>query len=237
MARSHTVGPHDQSSTLRQLKLLVLVLVISNVGLGSFCFYLIRAMDRNYSELLDHSIPILNDLQTLTAMASGAMRVTNASFYGDSAEQRAAAVAQARRRMQDDISLRGRLLKAEWAGAGSRSREELHTAGDRFSGLIRDLVAHYATGNTHEAVRMRDELLRPAYETYLATITKVADTLQEDSQRDSDAISARAGSMSKVVLGLASWPLLTLAALLLLTALFVVVLMVLFRGREMSDMP
>lgn len=237
MAKSHTVGPHDRSSTLRQLKLLVLVLVISNVGLGVFCFYLLRAIDRNYSELLDHSVPILNDLQTLTAMASGAMRVTNPSFFSDSAEKRTAAVAQARKRMQEEASLRDKILKAEWAGTGNQSREEMRKAGDRFSGLIGDVVALYATGNVQEAVRMRDEVLRPAYEDHLATITKAADMLQDGSQRYSEAISARTGSMSKVVLGLASWPLLTLAALLLITAVFVVVLMVLFRGREMTDTP
>jgi hypothetical protein len=43
--------------------------------------------------------------------------------------------------------------------------------------------------------------------------------------------------MSTVLLGLAGWPVVLLVGLLLLTAIFVLVLMVLFRGREMSDMP
>lgn len=43
--------------------------------------------------------------------------------------------------------------------------------------------------------------------------------------------------MSTVVLGCASWPVIVLVTLLVLTAVFVVVLMVLFRGREMSDGP
>ena len=57
-----------------------------------------------------------------------------------------------------------------------------------------------------------------------------------------DRLSQRAdarggGVLPSLLLGIASWPIVVLAGLLLLTALFVVVLMVLFRGREMSDTP
>ena len=65
------------ASMLRQLKLLVMVLIISNVALGAYGFYLLRTIDRNYSALIDQSVPILNRLQTLTAGASDAMRSTN----------------------------------------------------------------------------------------------------------------------------------------------------------------
>src|SRR4051794_24997618 len=67
----------DNTSVVRQLKTLVVVLILSNIALGVFGFYLLRTIDRNYSVLIDQSIPILNGLQTLTAKASEAMRSTN----------------------------------------------------------------------------------------------------------------------------------------------------------------
>ena len=44
-------------------------------------------------------------------------------------------------------------------------------------------------------------------------------------------------SFSTIMIGLASWPFLVIGGLLLVTGLFVLVLMLAFRGREMSDAP
>ena len=49
----------DQSSTVRTLKLLLMMLVFSNVALGVFSFYLLRSMDRRYSDLIEHAVPLL----------------------------------------------------------------------------------------------------------------------------------------------------------------------------------
>src|SRR5687768_4472026 len=52
MVRPASSDSHDQSATLRKLKLLIVVLVVSNIGLGGLSFYLMRAMDRTYTDLL-----------------------------------------------------------------------------------------------------------------------------------------------------------------------------------------
>src|SRR5205814_8803362 len=88
MARPTSSSLHDQSSTLRQLKLLVVVLVLSNIGLGIFSFYLLRSVDRTYSDLIDRSVPVLNDLQTLTALAVRAMRGTHPTLFGENGRNR-----------------------------------------------------------------------------------------------------------------------------------------------------
>ncbi len=80
--------------------------------------------------------------------------------------------------------------------------------------------------------------MQPSFCRHDPTATaKVADVRQDDRLQVSADLTKRTVSMSAVLLGLGSWPIAILAVLLLLTALFVVVLMVLFRGREMSDMP
>ena len=43
--------------------------------------------------------------------------------------------------------------------------------------------------------------------------------------------------ISTVVLGVASWPVLIVVALLLLTAVFVLAMMIAFRGKDLSDSP
>lgn len=237
MARPGSPHLTDQNSTVRQLKLLVLILVISNIGLGAFSFYLLRAMDRSYSELFDRSVPILSDLQTLTARAVHAMRGTNSTPHAGKSSAPPAFIEQARAGFAAERSLRERVLKAQWTSTNETERAEFRAAGEDFTRWGDDVVASLAAGRWSDAAKVREERLRVAFERYITAMTKLSDGLEAESARVSEAVSARTGSLSNVVLGIASWPVLLLAGLLLLTAIFVLVLMVLFRGREMSDMP
>jgi hypothetical protein len=87
---------------------------------------------------------------------------------------------------------------------------------------------------TAEAARQREDSLRPAFDQYVAMTTKVADVLQDKSLRTSDSLTARTGSISNMMLGVASWPLMALGAFLLATAVFVIVVLLrsLFSKQE-----
>src|SRR6266550_34403 len=89
-------GSDDGASTVRQLKILVYVLVLSNIALGALGFYFLRTIDRKYSSLIDQMVPTLNDLQTLTAVSVGAMRSTNSTLFAESPQSRAGMVHSAR---------------------------------------------------------------------------------------------------------------------------------------------
>ena len=237
MARSDSNHLPNQYATVRQLKLLVIVLVFSNIGLGAVSFYLLREIDRTYSTLFDQSVPVLSDLQTLTARAVGAMRGTNGAMLMGPAGAKAEPLERARAEFQADLKLRQKLLKAEWLPGSEQARTEFQVAGDEFSDAGTEVMAAFAAGRNQEAEKIRDEKLRPAFERYLDKTTRLSDVVEAVTGRANDAVSVRAGRFSNIMLGLASWPVLLLIGLLLLTAIFVVVLMVLFRGREMSDMP
>ena len=86
-------------------------------------------------------------------------------------------------------------------------------------------------------MRLRDSGVLPAFDHYVATIGRVSDRIEQTSLRASDEATVRIGRMSTLVLGIAGWPVILLPGLLLLTAIFVVVLMILFRRRGTSDMP
>ena len=238
MARSSNSSAHDQSATLRQLKLIVLVLVLSNIGLGVLSFYLLRNLDRRYTQLIDRSVPVLNDLQGLTAHAATALRATNPIFWqGDEANRKAAAQ-RARGLLGEEAVDRRKLVTAGGKSLDTgEGRAELDAAGESFARAAREVAALLEAGRIDEAVRKRDDVMLPAFDRYVDAITKAADLLEADSLKTNEVVSESTHSASKLVLGVASWPVLVLVALLVLTAIFVVVLMVLFRGREMSDMP
>ena len=85
-------------------------------------------------------------------------------------------------------------------------------------------------------MRLRDSGVLPAFDHYVATIGRVSDRIEQTSLRASDEATVRIGRMSTLVLGIAGWPVILLLGLLL-TAVFVGVLMILFRRRGTSDMP
>jgi hypothetical protein len=228
---------HDQSATLRQLKMLVVLLVISNVGLGVFAFYLLRSTDARYSEVLSRSIPALSDLRGVSFRLTDLMRSTSLPLLTSTEEQRPQAIHRAQAAIATDRELREKLLLETWLVGLGGNRYAIQHAGDKVDAIATRVIEIVQTGNIGEATKFRDQTLRPAFDEYLESIGKAADTVEDASLKANDDISARITSMSAVVLGIAGWPVIVLVALLVLTAVFVVVLMVLFRAREMSDMP
>lgn len=237
MARSVSSSLQDQSGTLRQLKLVVLILVLSNIALGAYSFYLLRSTDRTYTELIRRSVPLLNQVQTVTAEAARAFRGTNFAGVAGTSSRRTERLNDGRRGLARDEEARAQLLKAGWPAESSPEWVEFKGAGEAFAKVAQQVLAEVAGGRIEESVRLREENLRPAFERYLSAATKISDWIETESLRANENASAKTGSMSTIVLGLASWPVMLLAGLLVLTAVFVLVLMVLFRGREMNDMP
>ena len=166
----------------------------------------------------------------LTMKSAAAMLATNPSSPTAAGDRKLA--------VAEDRDIRVKLLATETLVAfGAKELAELRATGDEFSRSAQEVLVSVSAGRVAEALRLREEVLRPAFDRYLAAMTKAADWLEASSLRENRVMSDTTGNMSTVVLVLASWPIILLLGILLLTAVFVLVLMILFRGREMSDMP
>lgn len=237
MAPPASTDRRDQSSSVRNLKLLVVVLLLSNVGLGVLSFFLLRAVDERYSDLLDHTVPLLNDLQTLTAKSVEAMRGTNPEEIEKTPGSRAIVIGSGRAGVANDRTLREKALARQWPAELAGGHDEVRRAGEQFTRLCEEVLELQAAGNRSGAKQARDERLRPAFDHYLVVLTKTADLVEEHSGRTNDQYSGRTGNFSKIVLGIGSWPVLAVIALLVFTALFLGVLMLAFRGKDLSEAP
>lgn len=227
----------DQTASLRNLKRLVAILVVSNIALGVFSVYQLRSVDRRYSELLDHGLPAMNDLQTLTAESVTAMRGTGPNLFSASAKNRLALLQSAQAALDRDRDFRNRLVRGEWLVSNPSGKAVFQKAGDEFTQVSLDVLRLAAAGKMEEASRMRDETVRPAFDRYLDATTKVADLLQADIEQTNVTYTAQTNHLSELMLGLAGWPLLVFGALLLLVAVLVVAMMVAFRGKDLADTP
>jgi hypothetical protein len=183
---------------------------------------------------LNRSVPVLNDMQELTVRIVQAMRATNpAQIQGVVAESEMRARGQ--KSLAQERVLRERILASEWVASADAERKELEIAANDFIRIATDVLNKFIAGDTTEATQLRDEHLRPAFDRYLFVVTRTSDVIESDSRQANSVATARTGNLSTVVLGIASWPLFLVAGVLLMTAIFVLLLMVLFRGREMTD--
>lgn len=194
-------------------------------------------MDRRYSELIGHAVPLLSDLQEVTVKATEAMRATDPMLFGTVAEQRDMAVGRARIRIESERALREKVLGDEWPAALTSGKDEFRQTGQEFAKRSGELLALYAAGNPAEAARLRETVLRPVFERYLGQATKSSDYVENSSLSLSGDYSAKIGTSSKWILGLSSWPILVVIALLVATAVFIGVLMIAFRGKDLSEAP
>lgn len=234
MAFGRSSSSHS-SSVVRQLKWLVVVLVISNIALGVFSMYALRESDRRYSDLIDHSVPVLDDLQALTAEAAQVMVMTNLGRLEST--PKADFLGMARSTIVSETTLRGKVLADTWIATDGSERNEIDAAGQAFTAVVTTILTDVEAGRLAEARKGRTTALPPVFERYISAITKAATAVEFKSQQVNDTESQRTSTISTMVLGLASWPILMVLMILLCTAIFVLMLMLLFRGREVTDMP
>ncbi len=228
-------GPHRNQSSLLQLKWAVVLLILSNIALGVFGFWVLRSIDRRYSELIGHSVPLLNNLQTLTAESVEAMRISGPTLLEAPASKREEGIRRGRQVLRTESGFRKQLLREIAVTSAEQQRVEFEQSGEAFTTLSNRVLDLVTVGKLEEAKGFRDAQLRPAFDRYLAGITKAADEVESASLRANDDFSSQTGSMSHIILGVASWPVILIVGLLLFTAAFVLGLMILFRGREAND--
>ena len=220
-----------RTATVRQLKLLVVVLILSNVALGIFGFHSLRAIDRKYSELISQTVPTLNDMQTLTAISMEAMRSVNPTVFNESAN-RAEMAQRARVALDRDRILRNAILKRTWLSSGAKERIDFREAGDLFTEKATALIPLLESGKNAEASEQRDRIVRPLFNQYVAATTKAADLLEIQSMHASEALTARGGSISNILLGVAGWPVLALGAIVFSAIVIVLLIRVFLFGEE-----
>lgn len=213
--------PESEAIVLRQLKLLIAILILSNIGLGFFGIYVLRTVDNKYSKLIGQAVPSLNELQTLTAWSMDAMRATSPVVFQTPAAGTAETVRRSQELVDRDRDLRNRALQREWLGLKPDERGELRETGEAFSREALEVVSMLGAGRAAEASERREKTLRPLFDRYVASLTKTADVLEDDSLRTSNTLTAQTGNMSQMMLGLAGWPVMIVGLFFVVVILFV----------------
>ncbi len=194
-------------------------------------FYLLKEIDRNYSDLIDHSVPALRELNKVTASAAYAMHQTYPRLFEEKAPGRAEALQRAWAALTDETLTRIRFLQDDFSGIGIGEMTELKEVGEEFSRIGNNVVKLYAEENLKEAELYRERELRPALERYIAATKMMADKISDLGEKSSDQITEKTRKISLSVLRFASWPVIALSLIFItLLSLGLVVLFIMAKA-------
>lgn len=213
---------------------MVVILMVSNLMLGCISAYLLRAIDRNYSVLIDRSFPQMNELRLLTKETVSMQRhvlaalvATDSVMREDSIQKLESAVARQK------IHRKGLLMAEEFRAKPELSKVLTQSAQVYEAGL-ETFLALMSAGRREEADNLRKDLLRPSVNVYLDAIDQAAVAVEVDGQALKDVYSSRAKTQGTILVGLASWPLLAGLVLAILLGIIIGALVLVYRrvGNE-----
>lgn len=223
--------------TLRRLKLLAGVLVLSNFLLGAFSFYLIRRTDRDYSLLIDENVPALYQSRHVGQQAGIAYRAMISALLTKDPATCAVQLDRARAALRRGDELRAALLKLDLLRTRPDLAAEYQQTAEDFNLAAKELLPRITPEDTVDAERDRIQHLQDLYERMIAVNEKLATVAASDTQTGNDGYTAQSQLRSELMLGLASWPLLVAALIVGLTLVILVVMLVVFRQAVISDEP
>ena len=219
---------------LRRWKFIAGVLLIGLIGLGMFSAYLVRQLDRDYSLLLDRTLPLIDDIRRVAREQSTVFRSIVTGLVENDPAQVNAAIQQAQAavdRMRHDEAV---LLTSDILQERADLLAEQKKADQAFVAVVTDLLPHVTATATAEDERERLERLRAALEHANAVSRELIQFVENRSQSISDDYSHLARTRAAIIFGIAGLPLLvgTLAALVIVCVIGAVILLFRRYGTE-----
>ena len=237
MPKTTGANPLDQRALIGRLKLCVALLVGLCVLFGALCAYLLRSLDRNYADLIDHSVPVINELRALNKQALSAQRGILASLVRVNEPGREDALKGIRVAIAADRKIRARILLQSILQDGSKHALILNHTGEDYDQAATDVVNLLAQGRNSEADKVRHEMARPALNLYLNCIESAANYVENTSQRISDEYTEGTQSQSAILLGLAGLPLFIAGVIIMAVFAAIFMMWLVLRRAGFDDGP
>jgi len=204
---------------------LILALLASNLLVGVLSLFFLRSMDRRYSALFDRSVPLINNLRTLTRELGSVQRMARRISDPNNETDWIALLPQ----MEDgsnsakahavEISSMELLKGTRHVGAMANFGREYDDKVDAFLALAR-------ARKISEANQYNIDVLRPAYDHYMDALDGVANFVE----REGSDLRVRYAQESRLfggfLLAFAGWPLLAAGVIIVVMALLVIGLLV-----------
>lgn len=191
-------------STLRQW--FILGLLASNLALGGLSFFLLRELDSQYSVLIDRSVPILIQLHNVSLNILHSRRAMQDALTAKTDGERAMLLDRAVHFEQVSAKLRLDYQRSPDLVNGEALDSEIEIVARDYKIGMEQFVALARAGRTAEASELRSKRLRLLVDRYYDLIEKRVTQIGSRAGQINQNYTQGNGFRSKLVLLLASWP-------------------------------
>jgi len=204
---------------------LVVGLLISNLGVGILSLFFLRSVNQRYALLFERSIPVVNNLRTLTrelgAVQRLARRVVDPS-HEPAWKELPPLMADTSTRAHAhalDISNAELFKTTPHVSAIVDMSRDYDAKVDHFLELIRG-------GKLAEAHNYNVEILRPTYDNYQITLDGAADYVESQGNNLRDRYTQDSRFFGGLLLAFAGWPVIAAGVAVFVLALLIITLLV-----------
>jgi hypothetical protein len=226
-----------QARNLRRLRILAVILIVSNVAIGGIGVHTIRRLDREYSLLIDSSVPVLDEIRGIGRQTGLLFRMTVTALVATDPAARSAALQSAREAQTECRKLRAAVQGADFIQGDPELVRKYAAAGKEYDAVIDDLLPRITAEDTVEQERRRVGSLLGAYDRLSILNETISATLASRSEELNTRYSMDSNRESKLLLGLAGWPILLAVGFALMAAMVASVLVFVFWREVIADEP
>lgn len=224
-------------TSVRRLKLLVGVLVLSNCVLGVFSVALLRKLDRDYSDLLDQTLPLIAQIRVVGRETTDVYRALVAGIVETDAKLCAESVRRAGEALDRTRTIRAQLMKAEVLKEKPELLKEMADATATYDEIARGIMAKLSPEMTPADQNASYNQLEQGLERCRKSTRRLQEFVDARSQAINDNMSAEVRSRSNLVLGVASWPLVIGVLIAVMVAVVLIGMFLILRRVGADDGP
>lgn len=210
-------------------------MLVGIIGLGLVSAYLLRSMDHDYSDLIDRSVPVLNEMRALSTSALSAQRSLLAGLLAEDDSRRAVAYTRVQAFIDTGRHIRRALGDREIFQSSGTALKPLDRAGSNYEEAVEEFLALAKNHRMTEAQAWRRAKVKPALDLYLTQLEIAARYVEDRSQKISDDYSDVARSRSAILIGFASLPILIGSIMLIVVVVVIVGMILIFRRVGVDD--
>jgi len=200
---------------------LILALLASNLLVGVLSLFFLRSMDERYSALLNSSVPVINNLRTLTRELSTVQRLARRVVDPENEPAWKDLIPQ----MDEDSN--NALARALEVSRLALFKDTRHAAiiakfGKEYDQRADQFIALARAGKLAEANKFNTEVLRPYYDNYQLALDAAADYVERQGNDLRDRYAQDSRLFGGFLLAFAGWPLLAAGVLVVVMGLLVI---------------
>lgn len=204
---------------------LVVGLLVSNLAVGILSLFFLRSVNQRYAVLFERSIPVVNNLRTLTRELGSVQRMARRIVDPDNEPNWKDLAPQ-----MDDFSSKARVHALEISNADlfkqTPHSEAIAGMSREYDTKVNSFLVLVAAGKLSDANHYNIDTLRPAYDNYQLKLDAAADFVENQGNNLRDRYTQDSRFFGGLLLAFAGWPVIAAVIAVFVLALLIITLLV-----------